>query len=112
VIDVDARIGADRGRLRQLFENLVRNAVEHGGDGVTVRVGELPEGFAVEDDGPGIDPADREGVFDAGYSTDRHGTGFGLNIVEQIATAHGWNLRLTESETGGARFEVTGVEFV
>jgi len=112
VIDVDARIGADRGRLRQLFENLVRNAVEHGGDGVTVRVGELPEGFAVEDDGPGIDSADREGVFDAGYSTDRHGTGFGLNIVEQIATAHGWDLRLTESETGGARFEVTGVEFV
>jgi PAS domain S-box-containing protein len=108
--EAEGMVVADEGRLRQLIENLIRNAVEHGGDDVTVTVGPLPDGFYVADDGPGIDPAAREDVFDAGYSTSRSGTGFGLRIVEQVADAHGWSVRAVESETGGARFEVTGVE--
>ncbi|SDN18370.1 PAS domain S-box-containing protein [Halogranum gelatinilyticum] len=110
--DLASTVVADRSRLQQLVENLVRNSVEHGGDGVTVTVGDLPDGFYVEDNGPGI-PADRrDTVFDAGYSTSRSGTGFGLSIVKQVAEAHGWNVRVTESAEGGARFEITGVEFV
>ena len=108
--DAEEMLRADEGRLRQLLENLMRNAVEHGGDDVTVTVGSLPGGFYVADDGPGIGPEQREEVFDAGYSTSRSGTGFGLRIVEQVADAHGWSVRVVESEEGGARFEVTGVE--
>jgi PAS domain S-box-containing protein len=107
----DDELVADPDRLKQLLENLVRNAVEHGGDDVTVRVGTTPSGFYVEDDGPGIPDAERDRVFDSGYSTSTDGTGFGLNIVEQIATAHGWTVAATTGEDGGARFEVTGVEF-
>jgi signal transduction histidine kinase len=77
---------------------------------VTVTVGALTEGFYVADDGPGIPADERETVFEAGYTTAADGTGFGLNIVKRIADAHGWTVSATESEAGGARIEVTGVE--
>jgi signal transduction histidine kinase len=95
----------------------LRNAAEHGstgnqnpadGDGVTVTIGDLPDGFSVADDGPGIPPDERDRVFDAGYSSGREGTGFGLAIVAEVAAAHGWSVTVTESETGGARVELTG----
>jgi signal transduction histidine kinase len=108
-VESERSIRADRSRLQQLVENLVRNAVEHGGDGVTVTVGDLGDGFYVEDDGAGIPPEDRDSVFDAGFSTSREGTGFGLSIVQQVAEAHGWRIAVTESAAGGARFEITGV---
>ena len=108
--EAEGIIAADEGRLKQLLENLIRNSVEHGGADVTVTVGTLPDGFYVADDGPGIDPERREAVFDAGHSTSQSGTGFGLRIVEQVADAHGWSVRAVESEAGGARFEITGVE--
>jgi len=112
VVESDLQFRADAGRLHQLLENLVANAVEHGGDDVTVTVGRLPDepGFYVADDGPGIPEDDREHVFDAGYSTSDSGTGFGLSIVEEIAEAHGWEVRVTDSVEGGARFEITGVD--
>lgn len=103
---------AHRERLRQLFENVFNNAVIHGGEGVTVSVGLLDEGFYVEDDGPGIPERERETVFDTGYSSVESGTGFGLRIVEQVAQGHGWSVRATAGSEGGARFEFTGVEFV
>jgi len=112
VTDCDRTVRADRSRLQQLFENLLRNAVDHGGSDVTVAVGELETGFYVEDDGPGIPEADRDDVFKAGYSTSAEGTGFGLRIVEQVVNAHGWEIAVTESERGGSRFEITDVEFV
>ncbi|MFD1594513.1 ATP-binding protein, partial [Haloplanus litoreus] len=83
-----------------------------GSGGVTVTVGELPNGFYVEDDGSGIPEANRETIFEAGFSTAEDGTGFGLSIVEQVAEAHGWTVRATDGSDGGARFEMTGVEFV
>ncbi|TKX58229.1 HAMP domain-containing histidine kinase [Halorubrum sp. SS7] len=104
-------VRADPDRLSHVFENLFRNAVEHGGRDVTVRVGELDgaTGFFVEDDGPGI-PDDRvERVRETGFSTAEDGTGFGLSIVERIVDAHGWTLRIDEADDGGARFEVVGV---
>jgi PAS domain S-box-containing protein len=102
---------ADRSRLKQLIENLLRNAVEHGGGDVTVTVGELEDGFYVEDDGCGIPESRYEEVFEPGYSTADGGTGLGLRIVEEIADAHGWTVRVTEGSAGGTRFEITGVEF-
>jgi signal transduction histidine kinase len=109
VVETGGSIHADQGRLRQLLENLIRNAVEHGGDDVTVTVGSVADGFYVADDGRGIPDAERDEVFDAGYSTTRDGTGFGLNIVEEIAEAHGWTVDVTESDGGGAKFVFTGV---
>ena len=100
-------VEADRDRLRQLVENLLANAVEHAGPGVTVRVGAMEGGFYVVDDGPGIPEGERETVFDPGYSTAGDGAGFGLSIVEQVADAHGWDVTLHEGEAGGARFEIT-----
>jgi signal transduction histidine kinase len=106
-------VEADRSRLRQLLENLLRNAVDHGGvDGpVTIRVGTLPGGFYVADDGPGIQTADRGRLFEQGYTTAEGGTGMGLAIVRRIVAGHGWTVGVTESDGGGARFEITGVVF-
>ncbi|ERH08455.1 MAG: PAS sensor histidine kinase [halophilic archaeon J07HX64] len=108
--DTDRVVSANRSRLRQLFENLFGNAVKHVGQDVTVTVAALDNGFSVVDDGPGIPPAERDTVFDAGYSTNDRGTGFGLRIVEEVVDEHDWVLRLTESTDGGARFEITGVD--
>ncbi|PSP90854.1 PAS domain-containing sensor histidine kinase [Halobacteriales archaeon QS_4_69_34] len=101
-------IMADEGRLQELFENLFRNAVSHGGRSVTIRVGTLQDdsGFHVEDDGPGIPPELHEKVFEAGYTDAEDGTGFGLSIVQQIVRGHDWEISLTDSEGGGARFEI------
>jgi signal transduction histidine kinase len=135
-------VEGDRGRLRRAFENLFRNAVEHaaaddwspgavsgGGDGdaaadgsdgdgestdatLRVFVGRRRDGFYVADDGSGIDPAERESVFEPGHTGAEDGTGFGLAIVERIAAAHGWSVSVAESRAGGARFEFEGVDVV
>ncbi len=101
---------ADSSRLKQLFENLYRNAIEHGGDDVTITVGTLPDGFYIADNGPGIATADRDQIFSPGYTTAEDGTGFGLSIADQVVRAHGWTITCVESATGGARFEITGLE--
>ena len=109
-------VEGDADRLLRLFENLFRNAVEHGATsnrtasddadhGVRVRLEATPSGFAVADNGPGIDPADRERVFRPGVSDTAGGTGFGLYIVRTIAAAHGWAVSVTDGALGGARFE-------
>jgi PAS domain S-box-containing protein len=110
VNDLDGEIRADEGRLRQLLENLFRNAVEHVDHEVTVRVGPTADGYYVEDDGPGIPEDVRSQVFDAGYTTASDGTGFGLSIVKRVVEAHGWEVHIVEGGDGGARFEITGVE--
>ncbi len=108
--ETERSVQADKTRLQQLLTNLLQNAVEHGGDAVTVRVGDLPDGFYVEDDGPGIPADSQEEVLEPGYSTTADGTGFGLSIVRDVAQAHGWEITVTERDQGGARFEFTGIE--
>ena len=127
---LDALVVADDDRLQRLFENLFRNSIEHGvpdetsdetedqtddeqfatGHRVTVDTREESGGtltITVGDNGVGIPPEEREKVLEDGYTTG--GTGLGLTIVQQIADAHGWELDVTESETGGAAFEFSGV---
>jgi len=133
----DGVIHADPDRLQSVFENLFRNSVKHGSTGpdsqdrgatvehgsssappstqgetadLSVRLGVLPDGFYVEDTGRGIPEDDRDLIFDLGYSTDDDGTGFGLAIVAEIVESHGWEIEATESDEGGARFEITGIE--
>ncbi|MEF8871416.1 MAG: PAS domain-containing sensor histidine kinase [Haloarculaceae archaeon] len=117
VLDVQTgqTVRADRNRLEQVFENLFRNSVEHGGRSesgtVTVTVGALADGrgFYVADDGPGIDDDVRQKVLEPGFS-DENGTGLGLAIVSNIAAAHGWDVTVRSAEDGGARFDFTGVD--
>ncbi|WP_138007012.1 hybrid sensor histidine kinase/response regulator [Halalkalirubrum salinum] len=129
-IDGDVRIHADPARLQTMLENLFRNSVEHGSTGnrappgdaiehgtengdeetLVVTIGEIDGGFFISDNGHGIPPKNRESIFEAGYTTSESGTGFGLAIVSEIAEAHGWTVRVTDAENGGARFEFTDVE--
>jgi signal transduction histidine kinase len=112
VVEAMSVIQANRNQLTQLCENLLRNAVQYSDAGVTVAVGDLEDGFYIEDDGPGIPPGSREQVFEWGYSTSEVGTGIGLAIVSQIVESHGWQIRIIDGRLGGTRFVVTGVETV
>ncbi|MFC7135724.1 sensor histidine kinase [Halobaculum litoreum] len=110
-IDSSGPVECDPARLREAIENLLRNAIEHNDETVTIAVGLLDDGtgFYVADDGVGIPESEREEVFAGGYTTVRKGTGYGLSIVERIAAAHGWTVTVVESADGGARFEFTDV---
>ncbi|WP_435179985.1 ATP-binding protein [Halorussus sp. AFM4] len=124
-VETDRSVAADPIHLQHLLENLFRNAVEHGStsrqpmaedvegndrSGVTVRVGDLPGGFYVADDGTGIPEEEREKVFESGYTTGDNGMGLGLTFVTQLANAYGWTCAVTDSDEGGARFEFTDVD--
>ena len=126
-LDVDRTIHADETYVRHLFRNLFENAVEHGstsnrpadddavehgGSDVAVALGDTPTGFYVADDGVGIPAEDRDAVFEAGFTTasDNGGTGLGLAFVGALADVYDWNVAVTESEAGGARFEFRDVE--
>ncbi|SDZ83019.1 PAS domain S-box-containing protein [Haloplanus vescus] len=109
-VETNLVVRADAGQLGHLLENLLGNALDHGGDDVTVTVGDTDEGFYVADDGVGIPEEEREMVFEDGYTTASAGTGVGLSIVQRVADAHGWSVAVVESESSGTRFEITGVE--
>lgn len=104
-------VEADPTRVEQLFENLFRNSLEHGvadgsDDALTVAVERTDDEFAVTDDGDGVDPTDRDRIFDRGFTTRVDGTGLGLSIVSSIAEAHGWTVELDETYDDGARFAI------
>lgn len=109
-IDDSKQLNADPSRLQQLFENLFRNAIEHGGEDVIITIGTTDSGFYIEDNGTGIPDEHIEKVFDPGYSTGGN-MGYGLAIVKQIALGHGWDIEVEEGSEGGARFEITGITF-
>jgi signal transduction histidine kinase len=98
----------------QLLVNLLDNAIKYGRDGGTVRIAANLEGksvvVAVDDDGPGILPTERESIFSlrvrGTQSAGRPGTGIGLAIVKMIAERAGGSIAVRESPLGGARFEV------
>ncbi len=109
-VDPGVVVTGDRAALRGMLMNLIDNGRTHGGH---VRVAVAAEdGSAVvrvEDDGPGIAPADRDRVFDRFYrAPDRRGTpgvGLGLPIAKATAERWGGSLRLLPSGTGTS-FEV------
>jgi PAS domain S-box-containing protein len=111
VVRTEGSIRGDLRYVQQLLENLFRNAIEHGGESVTITVGELADGtgFYVADDGGGIPDAAQGNLFESGFSTKEAGTGFGLEIVREIVDAHGWTIEVTDSAEGGARFEIADV---
>ena len=101
-------VEGDPDAIRRLLQNLLSNAVEHADGPTTVRLGPCDGGFYVEDAGPGIDPENREAVFDPGYTTKSGGTGMGMASVEQIVQEHGWTIDVVDPEQlDGVRFEIT-----
>jgi PAS domain S-box-containing protein len=106
-------VRADRSRLEQAFQNLLMNAVQHTpvGSRVFVRARPSPRGaFAVEclveDEGPGIEEASLDRVFEPFFSRRKGGTGLGLSIVQRIVEAHGGSIRAGNRSAGGAVFTV------
>ncbi|WP_394328159.1 sensor histidine kinase [Natronorubrum sediminis] len=110
-----AATGNER-QLRQVFENLLTNAIEYGGSGPTrVHVSATQDGpwwnVTVEDDGIGIAPDDHERIFDVFqrlHSREDHpGDGIGLALCERIVERHEGQISV-ESELGeGATFSIT-----
>lgn len=106
-------IHADPARLRELFDNLLDNAVRYSREGgrVTVRVSALPRPtFAVHDDGPAIPPQERERVFERFHrllGSTQDGSGLGLAIAQEIAHIHGAEIGLADDIDGvGNTFSV------
>jgi signal transduction histidine kinase len=112
---VDTVLHADGVMLRQVFVNLVLNAiqaVEGVGRRVEVATSEEDEGATlvvdVSDDGPGIPPERRDRVFEPFFTTKPagKGTGLGLSISRRIVETHGGTLVLAAAEPGGTTFRV------
>ncbi len=109
------RVAVDPGQIRQVLLNLIQNAAQvsaqHRGAGGRVRVRVEPgEGamlvFRVDDDGPGVDPAERHRIFTPFYTTRDEGTGLGLAVAHTIVALHGGELSVDDGELGGACFTV------
>jgi two-component system, OmpR family, sensor histidine kinase MprB len=100
-------------RLGRAINNLLDNAVEHGG-GAPVEVAVTSAGISVRDHGPGIDPAEAERVFDRFYrgrdARARAGSGLGLAIVKQVADAHGASVGARPAEGDGTIFDLRFVQ--
>ena len=112
--DLGISIRFDRSHLSRILANLVGNALRYcsGKPGsVSVRVGILSHAkqweLWVEDDGPGIEPAVRNHVFEPFFTTRSNGTGLGLYIARELCEANGVTLTLMDSDVG-TRFRMVG----
>lgn len=111
----DVHVGIDGDACLQLLVNLLDNAIKYGRDRGVVQVAACVRGVEaviwVDDDGPGVAPAERESIFSlrvrGAQAAERPGTGIGLAIVKMIADRAGGDIGVGESPLGGARFEVT-----
>ena len=103
-------VDGDAGQLRQAFVNLLENAVQAVSPRGEVRVAGRAEGgevtVAVEDTGPGVDPAIRNRLFEPLITTRPGGVGLGLALVKRVAERHGGAVSHEPRLGGGARFLV------
>jgi signal transduction histidine kinase len=108
------RVIGDRQQLVRLVRNLTENAARHARSLVSLVLGERDGQvfFAVEDDGAGIDPEERNRIFDRfvrldeGRDRDSGGSGLGLAIVREVAEFHGGSVSVIDGTQGGTRVEV------
>ena len=104
-----ARVRGERASLERVVRNLMENAASHARARAAIGVAELDGHvvLAVEDDGPGIEPGDRERALerfvrlDGARDRKTGGAGLGLSIVRDVTRAHGGSVALGESSLGG-----------
>jgi two-component system sensor histidine kinase PilS (NtrC family) len=108
-------LDGDEVLLRQAFSNLLRNAVEACSNAALAPVVVIRSevnrsqgimSVIVEDNGPGIDPAERERIFRPFVTTKRNGTGLGLALVQKIIVFHNGRISAGASPLGGASFQI------
>jgi nitrogen fixation/metabolism regulation signal transduction histidine kinase len=106
VIEQPTRVQADRDQIRQVFTNLVKNAVEAMPEGGELEVSSLRENGLVSitfiDQGCGFPEAAGDRVFDPTFTTKTSGTGLGLAIVRRILEDHGGDIQMGNRDGGGA----------
>ncbi|MHC2737293.1 signal transduction histidine kinase [Bradyrhizobium liaoningense] len=96
----------DRTDLAEVLGNLLENAARHATSKVRIGADACANpAISVEDDGPGIASAERARVLERGVRLDERGegAGLGLAIVQDVLSAYGWQLVLTDSELGGLK---------
>ncbi|MEW5994084.1 MAG: ATP-binding protein [Candidatus Zixiibacteriota bacterium] len=108
-VEPDLSITADPDSLKQVFVNLFNNSKEAlaGRAGrIEIAAGRRQDSIVISfaDSGPGIRPEFREKVFTPYFSTKKAGTGLGLPTVHRIVTKLGGDIRIEQSELGGAKF--------
>jgi signal transduction histidine kinase len=105
------KIQGDAARLRQGFDNLLRNAMEAQPNGGAIRVAAQSDGdrlsIDISDAGPGIPAERREELFEFGKTTKAGGSGIGLPLSQLIAEAHGGSLVYQGNNGSGATFRLT-----
>ena len=109
-------VKGDDTRLRQVVGNLVRNAIVHTPQNTSIEIAvstaDSVGRISVADHGPGLVADDMNRIFEPFYradpsrSRDSGGSGLGLSIVSAVVTAHGGRVKVTETDGGGATFEV------
>ncbi len=113
--DVELPVAIDPPMVRRAIDNLVRNAVHALDDAAREAPGRIllrarrvgdEASLEVHDDGPGIEPNDREAIFGPYFTTKVEGTGLGLAIVKKLVLEHGGSIACTSSELGGAAFVI------
>lgn len=108
--------GGDQGTLRQVFTNLIENAVKYSPSGTQVEVAATGDGTLIQvtvaDHGPGIPLDERESVFERfrrGKNHAEQGTGIGLYLVRALITAHGGTVRVADRPDGPGSVFVTSI---
>lgn len=103
-------VRGDSSAIQRMLDNILGNSFEHGEPPINIQVGELDDGFYIEDNGPGIPEEIRSDVFEQGFSTKESGeeTGLGMTSVYQIVLAHDWQIDIQDGEElEGVRFEIS-----
>ncbi|HWP56522.1 MAG TPA: HAMP domain-containing sensor histidine kinase [Candidatus Acidoferrales bacterium] len=107
------RLEGDATRLRQAFDNLLRNALEAQPNGGAIKVTGERNGAKITldfaDEGPGVPPERRSSLFEFGHSTKKGGSGIGLALSQLIMEAHGGSLEYHDGNHAGrgATFRIT-----
>jgi light-regulated signal transduction histidine kinase (bacteriophytochrome) len=114
-VDPLPRVEGDRRQLRQLFQNLLDNAMANSGDAPPrIHISAERDGdrwlVSVRDEGVGIDPADADRIFEVFQSLDgpdENGSGIGLALCKRIVERHGGSIWVDSRLGAGATFSFT-----
>jgi signal transduction histidine kinase len=109
-LPAEIKMDFDWDKLRRVFHNLLENSFQAVKDrgGISIQAGK--EGgywsVTITDDGPGIEPANLEKIFEPFFSTKERGSGLGLAFVKKIVEGHGGTIRVSSEVQKGAAFEL------